>query len=217
MRFNVDSLNLERMRILIILIFSFCFVVCYGQESKTEFDGHKWAAPYELTIPQDWTIERFLIPISFAPQIPCKGIEDIRFTPAWAEVNSDEYWSYAFLWYLDGEITLDVKTIESNLRAYYTGLIGVNGRNIPAQKILPVETSFKEAKKEQGDIKTYIGTIKMLDYMQQKPIVLNCKVHLKSCLGENKTFVFHELSPQLFSHRIWESLDKLWLDFKCVK
>ncbi len=58
-------------------------------------------APYHLSIPKDWTIERFLITISFAPQISYKGVEDIRFTPGWGKVDSDEYWTYAFLWYLD--------------------------------------------------------------------------------------------------------------------
>ena len=117
----------------------------------------------------------------------------------------------------DGEIKIDSRIIDSNLQAYYTGLISVNGRNIPSEKLIPVVTSFKEAKKDKGDLNTYAGTIKMVDYMGQNPIVLNCKVHLKSCPGENKTFIFYELSPQPLSHNIWLSLDKLWLDFKCKK
>lgn len=205
------------MKTLAIILLSLFVLVGYGQEIKTEFDGHKWEAPYELPIPKDWTIERFLIPISFAPQIPYKGVEDIRFTPGWGKVKSDEYWSYAFLWYLEGDIKIDASIIDSNLKAYYTGLVGINGRNIPGEKLIPVVTSFKETKKDKGDLKTYVGTIRMTDYMEQKPIVLNCKAHLKSCLGENKTFIFYELSPQPLSHNIWLSLDKLWFDFKCKK
>jgi len=216
-KFNVDSLKFEKMKILAIIIFSLCVVVSYGQEIKPAFDGHKWEAPYELPIPKDWTIERFQIPIPFAPQIPYKGVEDIRFAPGWAKVKSDDYWSYAFLWYLDGEINIDSKILDSNLKGYYTGLININGRNIPDEKLIPVVTSFKEAEKNKGDLKTYVGTIRMVDYMQQKPIVLNCKAHLKSFLGENKTFIFYELSPQPLSHKIWLSLDKLWLDFKCKR
>ena len=205
------------MKTLAIIILSLFSVAIYGQEINSEFDGHKWEAPYTLPIPKDWTTERFLIPISFAPQIPYKGVEDIRFTPGWGKVKSDEYWSYAFLWYLEGKVKMDSKKINSNLKAYYTGLIGVNGRNIPSEKLIPVVVSFKKAKKDKGDLKTYTGTIKMLDYLGQKPIVLNCKVHWKSCLGENKTFIFYELSPQPLSHNVWLSLDKLWLDFKCKK
>jgi hypothetical protein len=190
----------------------------YGQEiPKADFDGRTWQAPYNLIEPKDWGIERFSIPINFAPQIKYTGVEDIRFTPGWAKKASEEYWSYAFLWYLNGEIKIDVKTLENNLQIYYTGLITSNGSKIPAEKLIPVVTSFKELKKDKGDLKTYAGTIKMLDYMAQKPITLNCKVHLKSCAGENKTFIFYKLSPQLLSHNIWLSLDKLWADFKCKK
>jgi hypothetical protein len=205
------------MKPLAIIILTLFSVSVYAQEIKPEFDGHKWVAPYTLPIPKDWTIERFPIPVSFAPQISYKGVEDIRFTPGWGKVKSDEYWSYAFLWYLDGEIEIDSKIIDSNLKAYYTGLIGINGRSISGEKLVPVMTSFQEAAKNKDGLKTYTGTIKMLDYMEQKPIVLNCKVHLKSCLGESKTFIFYELSPQPLSHNIWLRLDKLWLDFKCKK
>ena len=205
------------MKTLAIIIVTLFSTAIYGQEIKPEFDGHKWEAPYTLAIPKDWTIERFPIPISFAPQISYKGVEDIRFTPGWGNVKSDEYWSYAFLWYLEGEIKMNAEIIDSNLKAYYTGLIGINGRNIPGEKLIPVIVSFKEVKKDKDDLKTYVGTIKMTDYMGQKPIVLNCKVHLKSCIGESKTFIFHELSPQPLSHNIWQGLDKLWLDFKCKK
>jgi len=205
------------MKTLATIILTLFSITVYGQETKPAFDGHNWEAPYTLPVPKDWTVERFPIPIGFAPQIPYKGVEDIRFAPGWAKVKSDEYWSYAFLWYLDGAIEMDTKIIDRILKAYYTGLIDINGRNIPAEKLIPVVTSFKEAGKDKGDLKTYAGTIKMVDYMGQKPIVLNCKAHLKSCPGENKTFLFYELSPQPLSHNIWLSLDKLWFDFKCKK
>jgi hypothetical protein len=205
------------MKIFSIILLTLFSATIYGQEIKPEFDGHKWEAPYTLPVPKDWTIERFPIPISFAPQISYKGVEDIRFTPGWGKINSDEYWSYAFLWFLEGEVEINAAILDHNLKAYYTGLIGINGSKIPAGKLIPVEVSFKEIKKDRDDVKTYVGTIKMTDYMQQKPIVLHCKVHLRSCVGERKTFIFYELSPQPLSHKVWLSLDKLWLDFTCKK
>jgi hypothetical protein len=205
------------MKYVMILMLCITALSTYGQEVAVEFDGHKWEAPYELPVSKDWGVERFLIPIGFAPQIPYSGVEDIRFTPGWAKTKSAEYWSYAFLWYLDGEVKIDAKAIDSNLTAYYTGLIGINGREIPSEKLKPVVASFKEVKKDKGDLKTYAGTISMLDYMTQNPIVLNCKVHVRSCEGVNKTFIFYELSPQPLTHAVWISLDKLWSDFKCVK
>ena len=204
------------------LIVIFLFLISTNinaQELSTAFDRHKWEAPYNLPIPKDWTIERFLIPINFAKLIPYKGVEDIRFTPGWAKAKSDEYWTYAFLWWLDDNPGTDEKIIAANLKAYYTGLFKINtdSTKIPAGKIIPVTALFKEATTTKGDVKTYTDTIEMNDYMQLKPITLNCIAHLKFCEEDNKTILFYELSPQPFTHNIWLSLNQLWLDFKCKK
>lgn len=196
------------MKFLAILIFSMSFKIGYAQAS--EFNGHTWEAPYSLSTPVNWGIERFLIPISFAPQIPYKGVEDIRFTPGWAKATSDEYWSYAFLWYLDGEIKIDTTIIESNLQHYYNGLNSANG----SKASTPIITNFKEIATQGNDLKTFNGTITMLDYMSKKNILLNCKVHIKSSSNKTNTYLFFELSPKPFVHTIWQSLDNLWADFK---
>lgn len=205
------------MKPLILLLLTLFSLSLHAQETNPPFDGHKWEAPYHLPTPANWGIERFLIPISFAPQIQYKGVEDIRFAPGWGKASSEEYWSYAFLWWLEGEIEMNAATIDSNLTAYYTGLVAINGQAIPKEKIIAVVSSFKETTTDKGDSKTFVGSIKMLDYMTQQPILLQGKVHVKFCARQHKTVVFYELSPQAFSHPVWKSLDQLWLDFKCSK
>jgi hypothetical protein len=70
------------MKILSTLLFLTIFSVSLqAQQTPPLFDGHKWVAPYHLPTPTNWGVERFLIPISFTPQIQYKGVEDIRFTP----------------------------------------------------------------------------------------------------------------------------------------
>ena len=207
------------MKKLIIILLCSAYLNMFGQTQKVEFDGSKWNAPYSLNVPKGWDVERFLIPIEFAPQIPYKGIEDIRFTPGWGNSKSDDYWSYAFLWYLDDTQNMNSSIVESNLKAYYTGLVGrnVQPRKIPADKVIPVKTSFKEVKAVKGDLKTFNGTINMLDYMEQKPIILNCIIHLKACSGQNKTFIFNEISPRPYNDKVWQSLNELWTNFVCDK
>lgn len=200
------------MKNLILVLLPLIFLKTFGQTSKVEFDGNKWNAPYTLNFPKGWEVERFLIPIEFAPQILYKGVEDIRFAPSWGNVKSDEYWTYAFLWYLDDKVKTNVKIVEKNLKAYYTGLVGRNivSRKIAADKLVPVKT-------DKGDSKTFRGTIYMLDYMEQKSITLNCIVHVKFCTQQNKTFIFNEISPTAFNANIWQSLNNLWTDFNCDK
>jgi hypothetical protein len=111
------------------------------------------------------------------------------------------------------------KIVGDNLKAYYTGLVGRNiaPRKIPADKVFPVKTEIRAIKTTPGDIKTFSGTVYMLDYMEQKPITLNCTVHVRSCPGKNKTFVFNEISPKPYSDSIWTSLNQLWTNFGCDK
>src|SRR5688500_9578120 len=144
----------------------------FAQDAKPRFDGHNWQAPYSLAT-DGWEIERFLIPIEFAPGIKYKGVEDVRFTKGWGDSTSNEYWSYAFLWYLDGKVTINEKDIERNIATYYDGLIGSNvePRKIPAAMIKPTKVSVRRIQTTKGDLSTFSGTIEMLDYMQQKPIV----------------------------------------------
>jgi hypothetical protein len=206
------------MKSILFAVVLFLVLNTQGQNAPEDFDGKKWKAPYLLDTIKGWDVERFLIPISFAPSIPYKGVEDIRFTPGWAKKATNEYWSYAFLWYLDGTPTFDAKTIENNLSAYYTGLIKVNSDSGKiADKLFPVTTSIKPRTTEKGDLKTFEGSVRMLDYMSMEPITLNAVIHIRSCAGKDKTFVFHEISPMPWSDDVWKSLHQLWVNFKCTK
>lgn len=204
------------MKKLPLLILCFISLTIYGQE-KTEFDGHQWEAPYYLPIPKGWTVERFPVPPSFATGIPYKGVEDIRFTHGWGKIESNEYWSYAFLWFLDEAKEFDSKTLENNLTAYYTGLFNINtGKSkIDTSKLNPVQVTINSKKAEKEDNKTFEGIVKMNDYMTNKPITLNLIIHVKSCEEQNKSFVFFELSPRPYNDKVWNDLDQLWINFKC--
>lgn len=201
------------MKIIALILFS----IIASRAAAQEFDGANWKAPYTLSFPEGWGVERFVIPIEFAPSIRYQGVEDLRFTPGWANVNSDEYWSYTFLWYLNEMPLISANIIQNNLNAYYTGLIGRNieKRKIPSEKLFPVKTSMKEVMAEPGDLKTFRGSISMLDYMEQKPIVLNCAVHVKSCAGQSKGFIFYEISPKPQADKVWTSLEAVRKSFDC--
>jgi len=216
---TAQNLNNFKMKNYFLLLFCLISLTTFGQSQKPAFDGKNWEAPYSLDFPKGWDVERFLIPIEFAPSIPYKGVEDIRFAPGWGNVKSGEYWTYAFLWYLDDKPEITAKIVADNLKAYYTGLIGRNivPRKIPADKIFPVKTETRSTKTGPLDTKTFSGTIYMLDYMEQKPITLNCIVHIRSCPGKNKSFVFTEISPKPYTDTVWTSLHQLWTNFGCDK
>jgi hypothetical protein len=183
------------------------------------FDANTWIPPYNLAIPNRWNVERFPLPPDFAPQITFKGVEDLRFTPGWEDTTSEQHWSYAYLWWLEGNPKIDEGTLRENLNAYYSGLVSrnISRRNIPTNKIVPTNTVIKKIKTSSNDIATYRGTISMLDYIAQRPITLNCLVHVKSCKTQNHTVVFFEISPKPAGHLIWKEFDNIEEMFNCRK
>jgi hypothetical protein len=207
------------MKKLVVVLFCLLTVIVHAQEPNPPFDGHKWEAPYSLSIPTGWTIERFLLPPFFAPAITYKGVEDIRFTPGWADAKSHDYWSYVFLWYLDKKPVVNTTTIEKDLEVYYTGLIKVNtdsSKHAGEEPIL-VKAKFNIAKSLPGDFASFTGTVYMRDFLGREPIILNCRVHAKTCTATGKTILFFELSPQAFTDTTWKLLNLLWDEFKCQK
>ncbi len=180
------------------------------------FDANTWIPPYNLESPSGWDVERFSLPPDFAPTITYKGIEDIRFTPGWGEIKSDEHWSYSFLWWLEGKPMVDAETLRLNLKAYYTGLVGRNiiSRKIPENKIVSTIPVIKKIKTASNDLETYMGTISMLDYHTQEPIVLNCLVHVKESTVNNHTVIFFEISPKPLGHPIWKKMNDIGDHFK---
>lgn len=195
--------------------FSF-FISCSNSPKTATVDNPKKAS-YFLPAPVDWETETFKIPISFAPTIPYKGVETVVFTPGWKNKSSQEYWTYAFLWSMEGTHSFDAKTIETNLSDYYNGLIRSNLQQnaIAKDKIFPAESKFEKTTKEGQDNETFQGTIRLLDYMSIDSIQFNCKVRVRTCEGQTGTFVFHEISPKPFTDDVWKKIDSIWTGFTC--
>lgn len=189
------------------------------KQSLKIFNPLTYSPVYQLAIPDGWDTERFSLPPDFAKQMQVTGVEDLRFFPGWGDPGSQEHWSYAYLWWLDGNRDIDVLFLQDNLKILYSGLLNRNikPRKIPAEKIYPVTVVMKNVKTTTGDTKTFEGTVSMLDYINQEPMVLNLIVHQKNCIDKSHGFLFFEVSPKPFSHPNWIKLNKLNTDFSCAK
>lgn len=133
--------------------------------------------------------------------------------------GSEEYWSLAYLFWLDAGQKIDAAVLQENIKSYYEGLIVTGGgpvrHNIPADKLLPTRVSIQKVKAEPDDGETYSGTVDMLDYMAMKPIRLNFMAHVKTCTDVKHFPVFLELSPKPFEDGIWVDLKRMKRNFKC--
>jgi len=205
------------MKYLILTVLLVGSLLACETRKKDHYSAETFVPTYKLIVPENWTTETFSIPIEFAPSIPYVGIEEVRFAQGWGHSTSEDYWTYSYLWYLDGKVELNAETIKENLEAYYTGLVGRNieRRKIPKEKLFPVKATIEVTKTYEGDLNTYKGSVHMLDYMAQQPIKLNCLVHVRECPGKDNTFVFYEISPREETHPIWNTLNQIWKEFQC--
>ncbi|HQQ96289.1 MAG TPA: subclass B1 metallo-beta-lactamase [Cyclobacteriaceae bacterium] len=196
----------------LLAIFMALFV--FSCQKNKPVDQPEKKSGFELPVPPDWTTESFPVPPSFAPEISFQGVEDIRFAPGWSKPGSEDYWTYAFVWKLEGTPVIDSVVVAGYLKSYYTGLIHANavGKGIPPDKIQEAEVTLNPSDSPVE----FRGTIDMLDYMTQRPIRLHFVIRVATCLMENRTFVYHELSPKPETDAVWPRLDSLWHGFACA-
>jgi hypothetical protein len=170
-------------------------------------------------IPEGWRIERTSFPPPFAPQVKLHGIEEIRFPPGWGVAGSEDYWSVAYLLWLDTGQPINESTLQDMLKSYYDGLVKTGGgpvpHNIPKEKMIDTKVVVQKIKPEADDIETWSGTVHMLDYMAMKPMTLNLKVHTKQCGDKDHFPLFFELSPKPFADVLWIDLEKMKKNFTC--
>ena len=179
-----------------------------------------FSGPYNFTAPDKWAVERTSFPPPFAAGIKLTGIEEIRFMPGWGVAGSNDYWSLAYLFWLDAGQPIDASVLKENIRIYYEGLI-VNGggggpRNIPKDKLIQTKVSIQRVKPDSDDSDTWMGTVDMLDYMAMKPIRLYFAAHLKPCTDKKHFPLFLELSPKPFEDPIWRDLKQPKQNFVCL-
>jgi len=172
-------------------------------------------ATYTLPLPEKWGVEKIPFPIEFAPLIPLKGNEEIRFTPGWGDSKSDEYWSYAFIWFVDGTPHIDNKTLQLYFTQYFNGLFKANQKpNAPAPPADFIKVSFTKAPADANDQETYNGTINTLNFLTGSALTLNVKAHVRNFSALGKSALLFELSPQNYQHPVWNKLDGIVTGFK---
>jgi hypothetical protein len=174
---------------------------------------------FYLPVPADWRVETIPFPIEFAPDLPYQGVENLRFAPGWGNTDSEELWSYCFLWWIGADSKISRQSLEKDLESYYGGLVSRNiiRRKIDSKLVVPTVAIFKETSAGKGGERSYAGTISMLDYMSLKPVTLRINVHLIQCVKEGKLGVFFEVSPQPQTHRVWQQFKSVRDGFLCAK
>jgi hypothetical protein len=79
-------------------------------------------------VPDGWRSETIPFPLEFAPEIPHRGVEELRFAPGFFEPQAPGYFTYAFAWVVSGESALELPTLARELATYFRGLMSAVAR-----------------------------------------------------------------------------------------
>ena len=85
---------------------------------------------FRYVVPGDWQFEpRYNFPLPWSPGLSLKGYEDLYFAPGFDDLNSPEYHSYLFLWWLEGKQEMTATELEAYMVVYFKGLAQQRGHN----------------------------------------------------------------------------------------
>jgi len=166
-----------------------------------------------LEAKNDWRSEVLEFPLIFAGDLEYEGEEHIRFAPGWGEKDSQDYFSYVFLWVINENPNLNSSELESIMNMYFDGLMNTGAiTNFNFFKKIPETTSsFRQIDKD-----TFEGSIELYDeFFKKRLIVLNAKIKSEYCPIKEKYLVWYYLSPQEKNHQIWSRLLEVNLNIKC--
>lgn len=179
----------------ILWVFMLFSLVLYTQNNEKNI----------LISKRQWSQEALRIPFSFAPEIKYEGSEDIRFSNGWGKVESEEFWTYVFVWNMDLYQEPDIDFFQKNLKFYYDGLM--NAVNKEKDKIIPETVVGLKEEETSNNHKFFYGTLYMYDaFRTKKMITLNIVVETKFCFKTKKYLPIFRCSPQPFEHPIWKEL-----------
>ena len=171
-------------------------VLCNAQEEEPK--------NYLLQSPDTWRKELIPFPLGFAPDLDYQGVEDIRFSKGWGDKESEEFWSYKFVWCLDKDPELTEDKLQNDFETYFDGLMGAvgGGKNIEKELITPTTALFLS----KGD-GAYKGRVQVFDaFFLEANVVLNFNVTSFYCEQKKKYVAYFEVSPQSGDHRIWKEM-----------
>lgn len=166
-------------------------------EASIAFGQAEEAYDAVLDAPDGWGLEVLEFPLGFAREIDYQGIEEIWFAPGWKDTESEAFWAYSFVWYLEADAAMTSDKLKSQMQFYFNGIQGVSNSN----------AVFIEL--NDG---SYVGSIETFDnFTTKEEFVLNIKMKPGYCEKTGKhTYLFH-IAPAPFHGQIWANLERVQL------
>jgi hypothetical protein len=173
-----------------------------------------------VVTPEGWRTETLSFPLDFAPQLPYQGLEELRFSPGMFKPGSEDFWTYAFVFWLEGEVPFTAGQLNADLKTYLEGLSrAVETKNEKFNpKAAAVTASLTQTQATQDGQQHFEGKVTAYDpFKTHKPVTLNLRVTVLRCPAQGRTVALFQASPQPVTHKVWQPLEQIREGFRCSK
>lgn len=178
--------------------------------------------PFKFGTLTGWRSERLTFPLEFAPSLPYKGFEELRFAPGMFDRASDTYFTYVFFWWIAGDVVPTREGLEKDLVTYFRGLSDTVG----TARTLPIATNTVTARVSQvmafGRPATetaprYRAVVQTPDPFNGGAMVtLNIEITSQYCADAKHSCIFFCVSPQPYERDEWDTLRAIRNLFQCA-
>lgn len=178
-------------------------------------------AGFHWPVPERWRAETIPFPLDFAPGIPLRGVEELRFPPGMFDPKAPLYFSYAFVFWLEGRPELNPANLEEILRDYFVGLT----RTVADSRQLTLDTApiratlrpVATAKDVHGHPAQEVeGTVWTFDpFNTGAPLELGVRSSVWSCPVAGRLVALFLASPRPPRSPAWLELDQRHASFRC--
>jgi polyisoprenoid-binding protein YceI len=177
----------------------------------------KPAQAFTWPTPTGWKTETIPFPLTFAPELAYRGVEELRFAPGMFKQGAEDFWTYSFVWWLEGEQHFDAATLNADLKRYFEGLSrAVEKREdfdaaqaVAAVQLAPVREAGAAQERFQGSVDAYEP------FTTHQRIALQVDAQVLRCKEAGRTVALFQLSPQPRGHAVWGQLERLREEFRC--
>ncbi len=182
-----------------LLAATLLLVACHAAPPARE------AASFTWPVPAGWKHETIPFPLDFAPELPFRGVEELRFAPGFFQPASATYWSYDFAWWLEDVPALDARVLSDALGTYFRGLAQAVGGTKYAFDPARFRAELQREHDEQGEF--LAGDVASYDpFVTGAPIVLHVEVRARHAPGSTRGALLFLVTPRPAGDPVWAEL-----------
>ena len=165
--------------------------------------------------PEHWRTETIAFPLEFAPDLPWRGFEELRFSPGMFDPAAPGYWSYAFIWWIEDKPGMPLAEVEDGLRRYFAGLCAAVGGEKHRFDASRYRVALSPVAGGGGETR-FGGTADLYDaFKTGQPITLRVSGRVVPCRAAGATAVVISASPSSEAGDVWKTLREAQAAFQC--